>query len=477
MRCGGPQGSLQRASFEEFRSQMEARIEAGLEKYHVPGASLALVHRGAVVGQAVFGVARRGEPDLVARDTLFQVASISKPVSALGVLLLAETGALDLDQPVASYLQRWSFPGSRFDSPSITARQLLSHTAGTNIHGYPGFLPESSLPTLLESLDGMTAGAGRVTVRSPPGKSVAYSSGGYTVLQLLVEEVSGQSFESYMKRHVLDPAGMSASSFSPATGAHATGHGWWGQPLPLYKFRARAASGLQSTASDLARFIGHLFGPTAVGLSAGLRDAMLRPLDGRSSGFSLGFAMEGAPGIDIVLHTGANRGWRSILAVSPETGDGLVLLTNSDRGLPLTTEALCSWGEWVTGGELASCWADRKSRGTILAVAILLGVGLILNGWGLALRYLSSARRRLPGPVERYRWLRWPRLVLSLVVLTLWWVFWYSDRVAVLREGIENIIPVASLPPTFSWLTAVVTLWCLLGMVRSILGTRHEETN
>ena len=81
---------------------MEAQIEAGLEKYDVPGASLALLHRGAVVGQAVFGVARRGEPDPVARDTLFQVASISKPVSALGVLLLTETGALDLDEPVAS---------------------------------------------------------------------------------------------------------------------------------------------------------------------------------------------------------------------------------------------------------------------------------------------------------------------------------------------------------------------------------------
>jgi len=93
-----------------------------------------------------------------------------------------------------------------------------------------------------------------------------------------------------------------------------------------------------------------------------------------------------------------------------------------------------------------------------------------MNGWGMALRYLSPARRRLRGSMERYRWLRWTRLVLSLVVLTLWWVFWYSDRIAVLREGIENITPVASLPPTFFWLTAVVTLWCLLGMARSILG-------
>ena len=483
--CRGGRIAEAPQSFEEFRQRLESRIGRGLKKYRIPGAALALVHEGSVVAERGFGVLRRGETTAVESTTVFQVASVSKPVAAVGVLQLAEEGVLDLDRPVSSYLRRWHFPDKHrpdqhrpdtlLSSEGVTARRLLNHTAGVSIHGYPGFAPELSLPSLEDSLNGVTGGAGRVLVELPPGSSVTYSGGGYTVLQLLVEELSGQSFASYMESRVLQPLGMRGSSYDlPVAKVDlASGHGWWGTVLPSYRFRAQAASGLHATAGDLGRFLTGVGRPSRVGLSTETRDQMLQPLEGKGSGFGLGFALESLGAERIVLHTGANRGWRSIVAAAPERGEGVVLLTNSDRGLALTTDVLCWWGQWLSGHEPAICWAERKSRGTILAVAMLLGIGMLMDGSGFVAGLLAAGGSRRRGRLERYRWLQLSRLVLSVVVLGLWWSFWYSDVIVVQREGIENFTPVASLPPTFSWLTGAVTLWCVLSITRSLVGRRR----
>ena len=465
-----------RISFDEFRAQLELEIEAGLRKYRVPGASLALLD-GDRIEVRGFGLLHLEEPGAVDASSAFQVASVSKPVAATGILQLAEAGVLDLDVPVSGYLRRWQFPADGLESESVTARRLLSHTAGVSIHGYPGLEPDLPLPSLVDSLNGASGGAGPVFLQFPAEQASNYSSGGYTVLQLLVEELTGEPFDGYMARSVLRPLRMLESGYDPPPEKRrATGHGWWGRPLPLYRFRAQAASGLYSTARDLARFLAGLARPAGLRLSPGLRDQMLEPQAGRRRGFGLGFEIEEAGGRRIALHTGANRGFRSILAADLESGLGLVLLTNSDRGRAMTTDALCSWGKWVTGGELPSCWAARKSRGTILAIALILGVGLLMDGTGFVARFgrrRGSVRR--PGAVrslgiDRYRWLSWLRLVLSVLALSSWWIFWYTDFVALRKDGIEHFIPVAPLPPTFFWLTLIVTLWCLLSMTRSIVS-------
>ena len=466
-----PVEGSQRISFNELRVQLESQVEQALKEYRVPGAALALWHDGRIVERG-FGVLRRGEEMTVEPDSVFQVASVSKPVAATGVLQLAASGLLDLDIPVSNYLRRWSFPSDSPEAQAVTARGLLSHTAGVSIHGYPGFDPAGrSLPSLVDSLNGDTGGAGAVFLEFPGTQTHNYSSGGYTVLQLLVEEVTGEPFDAYMRQGVLEPLGMKSSGYEiPGSESRATGHGWWGERLPFYRFRAQAASGLHSTAGDLARFLAGLSTPGALGLSPVMRDEMLESVRGRRRGFGLGFEVEEVGGRRIALHSGANRGFRSILAADLETGDGLVLLTNSDRGLAMATDTFCSWGKWVTGAELPSCWAERKSRGTIAAVALLLGLGLFMDGTGFVARLGSRRGSRNQIDIDRHRWLSWLRLVLSLVALVLWWIFWYTDLVVVRREGIENFTPVASLPPTFFWLTLIVTLWCLLTMARSLVS-------
>jgi len=467
----------------------DRELDALLARDRVPGGAAAILHRGVVVWERAAGVADAATGTPMRRETTFQVASLSKPVAALGVLLLHQDGRIDLDRPVWEYLEGWRLPASEHDAGGVTVRRLLSHRAGVGIHGYPGLPPERPLPSLLQSLDGHSGGVGPVTLVSPPGSEVRYSSGGYTLLQLLVEETTGEPFGGFMERRVLRPLGMNHSSFEPWSGpAAASGHGWWGGRLPAYRFREQAASGLHSTAGDLARFLSVLSSPAAqaaVGISPAILETWLDPLEG--GGFVLGFAIEPSatrtpsgetlPAVRIVSHNGANRGFRSVFAAAPDRGDGFVVLANSDRALAMTTDLLCAWGSWVSDLELASCWVERKRRGTLLAAAGLFGIGLLMDGSSFLRRQRRERREPRPrwAPVERHGWPRWARLAVSLALLSGWWLFWYTDLVATRREGIADFVPASALPRTFFWLTVVLTAWCLLGVARWAAAARTRR--
>ena len=150
-------------------------------------------------------------------DSVFQVASLSKWVTAHGVMILVEDGLLELDRPVSDYLTRWQLPDSEYDNDLVTVRRLLSHTAGlTDGLGYGGFAPEEPLQSLEGSLtraaDASPHADGRTRVGRAPGRW-DYSGGGFTILQLLIEEVTGQRFEAFMDARLFQPLGMTHSSF------------------------------------------------------------------------------------------------------------------------------------------------------------------------------------------------------------------------------------------------------------------------
>ena len=158
----------------------------------------------------------RGVP--VTPDTVFEVGSISKPVTAWGVMRLVQQGKLDLDAPVDRYLTRWHLPPAPFDADGVTIRRLLSHSAGLNSQDYSP-ITTRPLPTLEQSLSGESGGVNArrgsddVRITMTPGEQRSYSNGGYTLLQLAIEEVTGETFARYMQREVLDPLGMKHSSF------------------------------------------------------------------------------------------------------------------------------------------------------------------------------------------------------------------------------------------------------------------------
>src|SRR5262249_44546830 len=152
----------------------------------------------------------RGYGNNVDAETLFQAASISKPVTAMAVVRMAQEGRLGLDQPVNELLKRWKLPENEFTvARKVTVRDLLSHTAGATVGGFPGYPAGTPLPSLLEILDGKPpANTPPIRVDSVPGPTYRYSGGGYTVLRLMLEDVSGQPFDELMRKMVLEPLGM-----------------------------------------------------------------------------------------------------------------------------------------------------------------------------------------------------------------------------------------------------------------------------
>jgi CubicO group peptidase (beta-lactamase class C family) len=242
-----------------------AAVENRAEHAGIGNCAIALIRNGRVFDTFVYSI---GTP--VGDRTLFQMASDSKWVTSWGVMALVEQGKLDLDAPVSRYLTRWQLPPSEFANDGVTVRRLLSHTAGlTDGLGYLGFAPGVTPQTLEESLtfaaDRMPGADGHVRVGHAPGSRWQYSGGGYTLLQLLIEEVTHDSFAHYMQQTVFAPLGMADTTFdhdAAAAGNIATFYGPDLKPAIHYRFTALAAASLYSTLNDLEAFVlAHLPGP------------------------------------------------------------------------------------------------------------------------------------------------------------------------------------------------------------------------
>ncbi len=180
-----------------------------LARYRTPGISIAVINDFEIEWAREFGVCEAGTIREVTADTLFQAASISKPVFALAVMRLVQEGRLSLDEDVNTYLTSWRVPASGNWQPRITLRQLLSHTAGLTVHGFPGYATSDPLPTLVQVLNGKPpANTDEVEVNIIPGLHYRYSGGGTTVAQQVLVDVLGKPFPEIMRELVLELLGM-----------------------------------------------------------------------------------------------------------------------------------------------------------------------------------------------------------------------------------------------------------------------------
>ncbi|GAC1649907.1 MAG: hypothetical protein NVS4B3_07740 [Gemmatimonadaceae bacterium] len=330
-----------------------------------PGAAVAIVEHGRVVWARGFGWADRERRIPVTDSTVFQVASISKAVTAWGVLHMVDAGRVELDAPAERYLTRWHLPRSRYDPHLVTVRRILSHTAGLSNNAYEGYRPDTMLPTLVESLSGHNDGVGDVRIVAQPGTRWAYSEGGYTLLQLIVEEVSGEAFADYMHRAVLDPLGMRSSSFrwdSRLRARTAIPYDGRERPLPNYLFVEQAADGLYATAPDLARFVAALMTgftdePPGRGVLFPATVALLEtPAKATRGAWGLGIATSRtSEDVSVVGHGGSNRGWRAGIVAYPARGTGIVVLTNGDNGGAVADALICAWDRYELSRGNRSC--------------------------------------------------------------------------------------------------------------------------
>jgi len=314
---------------------------------HTPGVGLAVVEGFELVWAGGFGQREAGSSEPVTAGTLFQAASISKPVSALAVMHLVQDGILDLDRDVNDYLTSWQVPANDGWQPRLTLRQLLSHTAGVTVHGFPGYTASEPAPSLVQVLEGEPqANTPRIEVNTLPGLTYRYSGGGTLIAQQAVTDRLGKPFPQIMRELVLEPLGMADSSFEQPLPAAwrsraATGHPYKGYPLPgrYHVYPEMAAAGLWTTPSDLARVGVELMRavdgrPSAV-LSRETAQAMLQPQHaGSGEGYrpAIGFHLDGEEQGRYFYHSGWNEGFVAHAQFFPSSGQGAVLMLNSNEG-------------------------------------------------------------------------------------------------------------------------------------------------
>lgn len=322
--------------------------------YNVPGVSIAIVNNGKIAWASGYGnITDSKTSRAVDEHTLFQAGSISKSLTAYGALLLVQQGEIDLDEDVNVYLRSWKVPENEFtQTEKVTLRRLLSHTAGTSVHGFPGYAVGNTFPSTIDVLDGVKplVNTDPVRVIMQPGTKFKYSGGGTTIVQLLIEDITGEKFDDWMQTNVLTPLGMSESTFNqPFSQTHANlaayGHqgnkkveGQW------HIYPEKAAAGLWSTPTDLAKFLLHIQSTLKTGNTTLLHSKLVREMITRQLPSEkmdepgLGFFIKN-DGDDLVfLHYGQDEGFIANLYGFASRDQGVVIMMNNDAGWALMDE-------------------------------------------------------------------------------------------------------------------------------------------
>lgn len=361
--CDAPQEPPAGSAASTFSARVDALLPALLQESETPGAAIAVIEQGELTLVSGYGFADTGAMEPMTPEHVFNAASISKAMTAWGVMRLVDQGRVDLDAPVNRYLQRWQLADSRYGTAAeVSVRRLLSHTAGISMPSTPGFRLPADVPSLVSVLDGdyensTYAQAGTaVAIRYPPGGEFSYSGGGYLILQLLIEDLTGQSFPDYMREHVLDPLGMTESQFGwdpEVSRGMATPYTRRGSEEDIFRLPGHAASSLHTSARDIAKWLmAGAWTNTALRnqvLTDASYAAMLTPVVENTSNareltsMGLGYFVETVGEETAAGHSGGNAGWRARILLSPDRGSGFAVLTNGDAGDEVAAALSCLW--------------------------------------------------------------------------------------------------------------------------------------
>ena len=315
-----------------------------MEEFGVPGVSVAVIHDFKIHWAKAYGVADVETGQLVDIETMFQAASISKPVAAMGVLRAVQDDLFSLDDDINNILQSWTLDGKEFTrARPVTPRTLTSHTSGLGDgFGFPGYDPEQLLPTIVQILEGHElSNVGRVFMEREPMTFYEYSGGGVTVMELALSDVRSRPFVDLMQDGVLTPIGMTRSSYAhPLSPQHnknaARAHDNNGESRgpKWHVYPEHAAAGLWTTPTDLARFMIEVQlsarGESNRVLSQSMVQEMLNPVG--VGPYAVGFSVSKYGEGWYFDHGGSNWGFRALVLAHKVKGYGLVIMTNADQG-------------------------------------------------------------------------------------------------------------------------------------------------
>ena len=321
-----------------------------MEEFGVPGVSVAVIQDFKIHWAKAYGVADVETGQLVDIETMFQAASISKPVAAIGVLRAVQDGLFSLDDDINDILDSWTLDGREFTrNRPVTPRTLTSHTSGLGDgFGFPGYDPEQPLPTTVQILEGHElSNVGSVFMEREPLTFFEYSGGGVTVMELALSDVRRRPFVDVLQEGVLAPIGMTRSSYAqPISPEHnqnaARAHDNNGESRgpKWHVYPEHAAAGLWTTPTDLARLIIEVqrsaSGESNRVLSQSMIQEMLNPVG--VGPFAVGFTVSKVGEGWYFSHGGSNWGFRALMLAHKVKGYGLVVMTNADQGSTVINE-------------------------------------------------------------------------------------------------------------------------------------------
>jgi CubicO group peptidase (beta-lactamase class C family) len=331
---------------EDFSS-----ITDRMSEYNTPALSLTVINQGAIEWADIYKNANFPEVQNLDCSSIFQAASLSKPVTFLAVLRMHSAGEIDLDKNIQDYLKDYVLPpGKQTADNPVTFRNIFSHTSGITPGGYQGYARNLLVPSDLDILRGSEGvNTPAIEVITTPNETLAYSGGGYTLAELALQDIFSDEFSNIMQKWILEPAGMKHSEFTQplpvsdsnrvAKGYTALGEvidgGWRNYP-------EQAAAGLWSNSVDMAKFLIEIYnayqGKSSIFSQSDIESIINQERDGSVYGFILNRS-----GDDIAItHYGGNAGYRTGMTISLTSGNGLAYLINSDNGGALGNELILS---------------------------------------------------------------------------------------------------------------------------------------
>ncbi|SMG13721.1 CubicO group peptidase, beta-lactamase class C family [Marivirga sericea] len=328
----------------------------GLKTEFVGNLAMAMIEGGKVT--KTYFYSHDGEK--IDKHSAFPVASVSKWVTAVGILKLVEAGKLELDKPVEQYLSRWQLPETEFDNNEVTIRRLLSHSAGFDDQlGYNGFAADEKMQTLEESLkkaaDAGSWTEGKARVGYEPGGPHMYSGASYTLLQLLIEEVTQMSYQEFMASQIFEPLGMKNASFLLADSTEiglVDVYKTDSTIRPMKRFTAKAAAGLMISLDDLSKFMTGLMQSQAIVLSPDMIEKMRSPQSYKNGHafYGLGPRLYGHPlGKSRTMgHDGSgNDAINAAVRMDVETSSGIIILETGH--FSYASDIADEWLFWKAG--------------------------------------------------------------------------------------------------------------------------------
>ncbi len=422
---------------QEFAIYSEEEVLSLLKRYNLPGATIALIENGEIKAIHAYGYANIEQENPMVTDHIFRAESITKMFTAWGIMNLVESDKIDLDNPVEDYLTGWNFPETEFNDREITIRKLLSHSSGLPFGIYNTYTPgDKGIPSLKESLSG-EAGAPAAKPVQEPGTSFIYSNPGFGVLELVIEEVSGDNYADFMKSEILVPLGMNNSAFhrtQDISSCMVTNYDRNKEPVQPYIESVKGHGELHTTAEDLAIFVAAwmessqsekpgrgIIEPGSIHQlhSPEIKTAGMYKFF--SDSYGLGHFVEKLPGgQQVVFHGGEGAAGLNIVCGIPEMGAGIIIMTNSKGSWQFLASVLENWIDYlgVEWKGISHIFRMAKILGWV-ALTLFFTASLWLF-WRLTRGVLRGHRifKPLSGNTRISRFIRFG---LAIFIMGVWW--------------------------------------------------------